>query len=574
MMPPAAERQAALARRFAQWQPMTLHDMLDRACADFPDRPYVLTDERTWTYAEVAAWSKNLAGGLERLGVAAGDRVAMVMANYPEFIALKFAVSRLGAIAVPINMLNRRDELAYVLAQSAAKVLVTMDRFRDNPYLEALDSLAPGWEQAGGGAALPALRHVVVFSTGEGIARAEALSFAALAAGAEHCEVPVSPAAVCDIIYTSGTTGPPKGVMLSHDMLTRTAFGAAYARAFEDGHRILFSLPMYHVFGYVEGMLAVPWVGGAIIPQLRFDADASLRAIERHRASDALMIPTMTLALIDAAAAKRHDLQRYDLGSLHFMLASGGRSPERIWQQIRDVLGVRETTTGYGMTETTATAVLTRPDDPMRRLLTTNGRLRDVGPAGSSGQGDPEAGCLLVAYRAIDPETGAVLPPGTSGELVAKGVGVTKGYYNMPDATTAAFTPDGWLKTGDLGSIDAEGYLSLVGRLKESYRCGGEQVMPTEVEDLLAAHPGVAQAHVVPIADVRMGEVGVAFVVLREGAAVTEAELLDLVSTRLARFKVPRHVLFVTAEQIPITASGRARKFLLSDMAVKILEAA
>lgn len=564
MMPLVAERQAALARRFPQWQPMTLHGMLDRACADFPDRPYVLTDARAWNYAEIAAWSRKLAGGLERFGVEAGDRVAIVMANYPEFVALKFAVSRLGAIAVPINMLNRQDELAYVLGQCEAKVLVTMDRFRDNPYLQALDSIAPGWEQAGGGAAFPALRHVVVFATGEGAARPGALGFAALSAGAERPDRPVSPASVCDIIYTSGTTGPPKGVMLSHDMLSRTAFGSAYARAFEDGHRILFSLPMYHVFGYVEGMLAVPWVGGTIIPQLRFDAEASLRAIEQHRASDALMIPTMTLALLDAAAVKS-----YDLSSLHFMLASGGRAPERIWQKIADVLGVRETTTGYGMTETTATAVLTRPDDPLRRLLTSNGRLRDVGPAG-----DPEADGLLVAYKVIDPETGQALPPGSSGELVAKGIGVTAGYYNMPDATAAVFTPDGWLKTGDLGAIDAEGYLSLVGRLKESYRCGGEQVMPTEVEDLLAGHAAVAQAHVVPIADARMGEVGVAFVVLRIGAAVTADELLALATTRLARFKVPKHVLFLTAEQIPTTASGRARKFLLSELAVKFLEAA
>lgn len=564
MISAVTDRQAALAARFPSWQLMPLHGILDRACADFAMRPYVRTDQGVWSYTDIAKWSKSLAGGLERLGVAAGDRVAMIMANYPEFVALKFAISRLGAIAVPINILNRRDEIAYALTQSKAKVLVTMDRFRGNCYLDALDNLIPGWENAAGSSALSALRHIVVFETGEAASRPETKNFSILGAGEDNRNRAVDPASICDIIYTSGTTGPPKGVMLSHDMLSRTAFGAAYARAFVDEHSILFSLPMYHVFGYVEGMLAVPWVGGSIMPQLRFDAEASLEAIEKYSICDALMIPTMTLALLDAASRKS-----YDLASLHFMLASGGRAPVRIWDQVRDVLGVREITTGYGMTETTATAVLTLPNDPIVRVKTTNGCLRNVGPAG-----DLQADGLLVNYKAIDPDSGQVLPPGTTGELVAKGIGVTSGYYDMAEATTAAFTADGWLRTGDLGSIDSEGYLSLQGRLKDSYRCGGEQVMPTEVEDVLTGHPEVSQAHVVPITDERMGEVGVGFVVLHDMATVTPDELHSLVSARLARFKIPKHILIVTAEQIPTTASGRARKFLLSEMAVKMLDPA
>ena len=192
-------------------------------------------------------------------------------------------------------------------------------------------------------------------------------------------------------------------------MLTRTAFGGAYARAFEDGHRIIFSLPMFHVFGYVEGLLSVLWVGGAIIPQLRFDADATLAAIERHRSSDALLIPAMTLALLERAEGGR-----YDLSSQHFALASGGRAPKRIWQEIHDVLGVREVTTGYGMTETTATTTLTLPEDPIERLFSTNGCPRDVGPAG-----DPSLGGKLVSYEVVDTKTGEPLAVGEIGELVA-----------------------------------------------------------------------------------------------------------------------------------------------------------
>lgn len=562
-LPPVVARQAALAGRFSPWAPVTLHGVLDAAAAAFPDRPLVITDDRAWTYADMAAWSHRLAGGLAAIGVKAGDHVAVMMANHPEFAALKFAISRLGAVAVPINILNRRDEVAYVLGQSDSVVLVTIDRFRDIDHLASLDQIAPGWERNGGGSALPLLRRIVVFPT-DATARAGAMPFADLDLAGSLTTRPVDPAGPCDILYTSGTTGSPKGVVLTHDMLTRTAFGSAYARGFEDGRRVLFSLPMYHVFGYVEGLLAVPYVGGAVIPQLRFDAAATLAAVERHRATDALLVPAMSLAVLDAAVEGH-----YDLSTWQAVLASGGRAPERVWQAIHDVLGVPEITTGYGMTETTASTTVTRPDDPMARLLTTNGRQRDVGPAG-----DPALGGRLVTYRAIDPVSGAVLPAGAVGELVAKGPGVTAGYYKKPEATSAAFDSDGWLKTGDLGRIDDDGYITLVGRTKESFRCGGEQVLPTEIEDLLTTHPDVLQAHVVPIADERMGEVGVAFVVARAGASLDPAALRQLVADRLARFKVPRHVLVVTEADIPTTASGRARKFLLSEKAAAMLTCA
>ena len=563
MLEPVADRQRAIAARYSPWIPQTLHGAFDAAAQDHPGRPFIITDKRSWTYAEVAEWSRRIAAGLSQRGVQRGDKVAIILANYPEFVALKFAIARIGAVAVPINMLNRRDELRYLLEQSDSVALVTMDRFRDNDYLAALDQIAPGWAQDGGGAALPSLRQVFVLPTGEAALREGVTPFAELAeaAAADLPAVPVAPGDLADIIYTSGTTGTPKGVMLTHDMLTRTAFGSAYARAFEDGRRIIFSLPMYHVFGYSEGLLAAMWAGGAIIPYLRFDAAEMLDGIELHRASDALWIPTMSLALLDALPGKARDLS-----SLTAVLASGGRAPERLWQALREGFGNPEITTGYGMTEVTASATVTRPDDPIERVMNTNGRMRDVGPAG-----DPEQGGRLVVYRVVDPETGAELPPGAMGELVAKGLGVTRGYYNKPEATAAAFDRNGWLKTGDLGSVDADGYVTLLGRTKESYRCGGELVMPSEVEDVLTSRTDILQAHVVPVPDERMGEVGVAFIVPAPGAEPDPAELQRLVAERVARFKVPRHFLVVSEAEIPVTASGRARKFLLSQLAVKTL---
>jgi fatty-acyl-CoA synthase len=562
-LPPVADRQRALEAQYAPWQPRTLDQLLAHVARRHPDRDFVVTDARTWTYAEMDAWVDRLAAGLVAVGVQPGEHVAVVLANYPEFVALKLAISRAGATTVPINFLNRRDELGFVLRQSDSVLLATMDRFRDLDYLHALDELAPGWERNGGGTAFPKLRRVVVFPTTDQPARSGAMTFSQLeeASASVPPPAPADPHALSDIIYTSGTTGAPKGVLLTHDMMLRAAYGSAYGRAFEDGRRIVFALPMYHVYGYVEGLLAAMFVGGAIVPRLKFDAEDTLAAIERHRATDVLLIPTMTLALID-----RQKKQRHALPTLRATISSGGRAPAYLWDAIREWLGPLEVVTGYGMTECTASTTVTRPDDPPERLLETNGRLRDVGAAGVRDRGN-----RIVEYRVIDPDTGTDVPPGEVGELVASGPGVTRGYYRNDEATAAVFTKDGWLHTGDLGRIDSDGYLKLMGRLKESYRCGGETVLPTDTEDQLVLHPSVLQAHVVPVPDPKMGEVGAAFVVPRPGATIDPEALIAHCRERLARFKVPKYVLPVAVEEIPVTPSGRARKFMLTKLAIEKL---
>ena len=559
-----AQRQEALRKIFPLWTPSTLHDTLDSMASKYPNRPLVITNQQTWTYQEIRLWSEQIAAGLIDSGVKPGDHVALLMGNFPEFVAVKFAISRAGAVAVPINFLNRRDELGYVLKQSHAVMLITMDQFRGLNYLQFLDELAPNWHQSGGGKAFPKLKKIVVFPcSGQSLAKDIQTLHNFGKTGSITVQHP-GPHSNCDIIYTSGTTGSPKGVMITHDMMLRTAFGSTWGRAFEDERRILFSLPMYHVYGYVEGLLACLFVGGAIIPQTKFDAQETLQGIETHHANDVLLIPTMTLALIDELKKTK-----YELKSLKSVISSGGRAPAYIWQDIVTFLHPEEITTGYGMTEVTASSTVTRPDDPFEKLLQTNGRLREVGPAG-----DSKLGQRLVVYRVVDPETGKDVAQGEMGELLAKGPGVTQGYYNKPDATAEAFTSDGWFKTGDLGSIDSDHYLTLMGRLKESYRCGGEQVMPTEIEDLLVTHPSVLQAHVVPVPHERMGEVGCAFIVWRDGMTEERQTLIDFCAKNLARFKVPQYILALKADQIPVTPSGRARKFLLVQMALKELQLA
>jgi fatty-acyl-CoA synthase len=537
-------RRAALETRHPVWVQRTLSQALDAAAAAHPDRPLILGHERGWTYAEVVAWSRRLAAGLVALGVQPGDHVAMVMANYPEFVALKFAIARVGAVAVPINFLLKREELGYVLEQSDASVLVTMDRFRDLDYLTVLDELRDR---------LPRLREVVVFSADDSV-RAGVRSFADLETAADDVAHVGDPHANADIVYTSGTSGRPKGVMLSHDALLRSAYGSAWTRAFQDGRRILFALPLYHVFSYVEGLLAALFAGGAIIPQTVFDPVATLRAVEEFRASEALFVPTMTIAVLEAARAGD-----YDVSSLQTVMSAAAPAPVRLWQALRDELGVREILTAYGMTETAAATTFTQPDGPLELVAHTVGT-----PKRGAAAGDP-----LVSYKTVDPLTGEDLPAGEEGELAARGLIVSHGYYNKPAETAEVLAPDGWLRSGDLGWIDADGNVLLTGRSKELYKCGGELVAPKEVEECLSSHPAVAQAYVVGVRDERMGEVGCAWVVAEPSAEQTpEAqELIGWCRERLARFKVPAHVMYLDAGELPTTATGKVQKFRLIERA-------
>jgi len=555
-----ADRQAALEQAKPAWNPLTLDQALSLAASEWPDNELVVSERGCFSYRALDQWVTELAVGLVSKGVRKGDHVALLMANYPEFVALKFAIARAGAVAVPINFMNRRDELKYVLEQSEAVCLITMDRFRDLNYLDMLDDISPEWSSTNRLSALPKRPSVFVFSTGNQPLPAGVSTLADLK-GEGDIPKEGDPASVSDIIYTSGTTGGPKGVMLTHDMLLRAAYGSAYARAFVARQRILFSLPLYHVYGYVEGLLAALQVGGAVVIQEQFDPDSTLQAIDRYKVDDILLIPTMTLALLEQLKNKE-----YPLSSLKSMLSSGGKAPETIWEDIYQAFGAIEVTTGYGMTEATASSTVTRPDDPVSRLKTTNGRLRDVGVAGES-----SIDGKLVRYRVVDANTNEVLKANAIGELRMKGIGVTTGYYNKPEETAAAFDAEGWFRTGDLGVLDEHGYITLKGRTKESYRCGGELVLPLEVESVLTAHESIAEAHVVALPDDRMGEVGVACIIKQPNADLSEEALAEFCRSRMARFKVPRHFLFLSPEDIPVTPTGRPRKFLLAQVVPSLL---
>jgi fatty-acyl-CoA synthase len=561
------QRRAALECRFPVWRPTTLDGFLDARAAEFPDRPMVITDDRTVSFTEVAEWSRLLADGLVALGVRPGDHVGLLLANHLEFAPLKFAVARAGAVAVPFNYLYRADELAYVLRQSRCVALITMSGFGQLDHLGMLDTIAPGW--VGGRAEfLPDLRVVVTLPTDgrtrDGVLTVDQLSTLGEAHPDTHRAALDGTRAedrahrLGDILYTSGTTGSPKGVMLSHDAALRTAYASALTRAFEDGRRILFSLPCYHMFGYVEGLLAATVVGGAVVPRTTFDPADYFAGIERHRATEILCVPTMTVGLLE-----HPDRRTRDLSSLFAMLSGAAPAPVRLWEKVRDELGVTEVTTGYGMTECGGAMTMTRPEDGLQRHSATVGRVKMAGVAGLPG-GD------LCAYRAVDPNTGEALADGVEGELVSRGPTHMLGFWDKPEETAAALR-GGWLHSGDLGRIDEHGYLRVTGRSKELYKSGGELVMPKEVEELLTRHPGVSQAYVVGVPDERWGEVGWAWVVPEPEVTLDPEALLALCREKLARFKVPRHLVVLPVDELPTTPTGKVQKFRLARRAAEHL---
>ena len=566
----APVRRAALEDRHRPWRSRTVSALLESVVADYPDRPFVITEHGTLSYAELAERAARLARGLVASGLLPGERVGLYLPNGADMIAARFAVARAGAIAVPISFRLQARELAQLLTLSEASTLITMEAFRDIDALDALDAVAPGWDQPGGQHALPHLRVIAtVPEPGSAGRRPGAVTLGQLErdqdpeldAELARRAAAASPGDVATIFYTSGTTGLPKGVLSTHDMELRSAYGSAYTRAFEDGRRILFALPLNHCFAYIEGLIAVMFVAGTVIVQATFDPAASLAAIEQYQVGEALFVPTMSLAVVAAARSSS-----YDVSCLHSVMSAASAAPASLWSELGKLLEVEQLVTAYGMTETSAASTFTLPGGPLDDLEQTVGYAKPGGIAS-----DPALDGRVIDYKTVDPVTGADLPPGAEGELAARGPVITPGYFQQPEATATAMLPGGWLRSGDLGYIRADGALVLTGRAKDLYKCGGELVMPAEVEEILNRRPDVVQAFVVGVPDARMGEVGCAWVVPERGTELDPETVMAACRGELARFKVPAYVFLVNADELPLTASGKVQKFRLAQRAIEQL---
>jgi len=551
-----ARRRAHLETITGTWTPRSLAAAFDHAADAWPDRPYVLAESGSLTYAEVQAKSLDLAAGLVALGVEVGDRVALLIDNRPEYAAIKFAIARIGAIAVPLNYSYKADEIRERLAQSGASVLIAIDASVATNFLDVFDALVPEWETGASSEDLPDLRHILLV---DNHARPSASSIHSLTADEGDLDEvssrtsAIDPDAVCDIVFTSGTTGHAIGAELTHEMVLRSAYGSAYHRAFDDGWRISFALPLYHVFGYIEGMLAAIFVGGAIAPLRIFNPKTVLTIIQDFAINEVLFVPTMTVAVVDLAVK-----ESFDLSSLQSVFSAAAPAPVWLWERVLSDLKPVMVFTGYGQTEVSAATALTLPGDDIETVAAVVGTPKLGGLAAA---GIPDG--RLAEYRTVDPFTGVPLPVGESGELSVRGPQVTNGYYRSPDRTTEAIDAEGWLRTGDLGRVNDQGYLELGGRSSKLFKVGGELVAPVEVERVLTSIDGVSQAFVAGVPDELYGDIGWAWVVPSEGATLESRALLTHLREHLAPFKVPRGITLLDATELPTTTTGKVQKYLL-----------
>lgn len=551
----------ALERAYPVWNELTIWERFAQATFYYGARPFVELDGQSKTYEEILAEVEQATAQLNELGVGEGSHVATIMDNSIEFVVLTFALARLGAVKIPLNTKLSVDEWRYLLRQSEAELLLI--QLHDPGQAERICTLCRKFAREGMDNTFPKLRVVASIGVESGIGgcslpRWEELSKPGPNGTAFHeAHVPNQPS---DIIYTSGCTGRPKGVLLTHDMLCRSAYANCLNRGFEFGRRIFIPLPLFHVYGYVEGLLAAILVGGTILlTQEKCTSAHMLDIIERQRANDILAVPSLMMEVL-----KDHSLPERDLSSLHAVYCSASVCPRWVWGAIRERLGIQDVITGYGMTEVCGATIQTAPEDPPEIAASSVGRIL---PAGASGS--PEYGGLQAQYKVVDPVTGKVCPPGTSGELWCRGLVVTKGYYQDPRGTAAMIDAEGWLHTGDVGQFDERGYLHLEGRTHDVYKINGENVSPKLIEDIISDCPNVKYVEVVGVPDPKAGESGAAFLELEAGAR--REEVIDYCKTHLGHFQVPKYFFFSLREVWPQTATGKVQKGKLRAMAQALL---
>jgi acyl-CoA synthetase (AMP-forming)/AMP-acid ligase II len=510
--------------------PRTVPAALDRLAHQLPDHDALITDKRTFTSAGLRDEVHRAAAALIALGVRAGDRVAIWSPNTWHWVVACLAIHHAGAAMVPLNTRYTAEEAADILARTGAPVLFGMGPFLGNDRVADLDR--PG------SAALPALRHIVriPIEADDGtwddfIARGTDLDAVAERAAA------VTPDDVSDILFTSGTTGRSKGVLCAHrQSLSASASWAANGKITSDD-RYLCINPFFHNFGYKAGILACLQTGATLIPHLTFDPLRALQAIEQHRITVLPGPPTIYQTLLDHPARRDHDLS-----SLRFAVTGAATVPVVLVERMQSELDIDIVLTAYGLTEANGMGTMCRADDDAITVATTCGR--------------PFADFELR----IDARDS-----GEAGEVLLRGPNVMLGYLDDPAATAAAIDADGWLHTGDIGAVDEAGNLRITDRLKDMYICGGFNVYPAEVEQVLARMEGVADAAVIGVPDERLGEVGRAFVVARPGADLEEQSVIAYTREHLANFKAPRSVRFVDA--LPRNPGGKVVKPQLRELA-------
>lgn len=538
---------------------LTFGELLDNTAQRYPDNDALVYPDRgiRYSYRQFNELCRTVAKGLLRLGVRKGDHVAIWANNVPDWVILQFATAKIGAVFVTVNTNYKSMELEYILRQSDSTTLFLVKSFKDTDYIETLYSVAPELPGAEPGnlasPQLPYLKNVVfigeetpagmfnfsrLLDLGETVADAELAAVEATL----HCHD------VINMQYTSGTTGFPKGVMLTHYNVVNNGLNIGRCMDFTDKDRLCIPVPFFHCFGCVLGVMACVTHGATMVPVEVFDPLKVLQTIEKEKCTGVHGVPTMFIAELEHPA-----FELFDLSSLRTGIMAGSPCPIEVMKRVMRDMNCSQITITYGQTESSPGITMTRTDDPIELRVASVGRaLPDV------------------EVKIIDIETGAVVPPGTQGELCTRGYHVMKGYYKMAEETAKAIDADGWLHTGDLAVMDDNGYCKITGRIKNIIIRGGENIYPREIEEFLYLHPKVSDVHVYGVPDRKYGEQVMAAIILKTGEQMTEEEVKDFCRGKIANYKVPKYVKFVTS--YPMTASGKIQTFKLKEMAIEELQ--
>jgi fatty-acyl-CoA synthase len=539
---------------------LTITQQLDKTVSRHGSRDAAIFDAQgvRLSWYDLKRKADELAAGLLALGLRRGNRVGIWAPNRHEWVVTQFATARIGLILVNINPAYRRSELEYALNKVGCRALVMARRYKSSDYLAMLGDIAPEIHFKGGGdvldsVRLPTLKHVVLLDDepvpprAMSYARLLALGGPAHRARLDALTAALDPDDAINIQFTSGTTGSPKGATLTHFNIVNNARYCAKAMALGPEDRLCIPVPLYHCFGMVLGVLCAAASGAAMVfPGEGFDAADTLAAVSKHRCTALHGVPTMFSAMLDDPGFAAHDL-----ASLRTGIMAGAPCPVETMRKVISKMHMHQVTIAYGMTETSPLSFQSGLDDPLERRVSTVGRIQPH-----------------LEVKIVDAD-GRIVPVGRQGELCTRGYSVMRGYWDDEARTREAIDAAGWMHTGDLATIDAEGYANIVGRVKDMLIRGGENIYPREIEEYLLRHPKVADVQVFGVPDARYGEEVCAWVIPRHGERVQEDEIREFCKGQIAHYKIPRHVRIV--EAFPLTATGKAQKFQMREIMMHAL---
>ncbi|ESW90285.1 MULTISPECIES: AMP-binding protein [unclassified Mesorhizobium] len=520
------------------------------------DAAVFVGQDKRFTWSELSDTVDTLAAGFLALGLEKGDRVGIWSPNRWEWLVTQFATARIGLILVNINPAYRLTELEYALNKVGCKALVTAASFKTSDYLGMIETLAPELAKATPGKLkaqkLPTLKIVIRMGDDNSPGMFNFADVLSMAGRDEHDSLDrisegLKPGEPINIQFTSGTTGAPKGATLTHTNIVNNGNFVTAATKLTVDDRLCIPVPLYHCFGMSMGTMGCVTKGATMVfPGEGFDAGATLKAVAQERCTGLYGVPTMFVAMLDHT-----DFAGFDLSSLRTGIMAGSPCPIEVMKKVVSLMHMEEVTIAYGMTETSPVSFQSSVDDPLEKRVSTVGRIHPH-----------------VEVKAIDAD-GATVAIGTPGELCTRGYSVMKGYWDDAEKTREAIDADGWMHTGDLATIDAEGYCNIVGRVKDMVIRGGENVYPREVEEFLYRHPKVKEVQVFGIPDAKYGEELCAWIVLKPNQIATEQEIKNFCAGQIAHYKIPRYIRFRT--ELPMTVTGKPQKFLMREAMVEEL---